>query len=41
MLRIAKFKLNEVTRNIKHGQLKPLEKLKDPKEAGGREVSPE
>ena len=28
MLRIAKFKLAEVSRNIKHGQLKPIEKAK-------------
>lgn len=29
LLRISKFKLNEVTRNIKHGQLKPLDKKDD------------
>ena len=29
MLRIAKFKLAEVSRNIKHGQLKPIDRKKD------------
>ena len=29
MYRIASFKLSEVTRNIKHSQLKPLEKPRE------------
>ena len=29
MLRISKFKLSEVQRTIKHGQLKPLDKKED------------
>ena len=38
MLRIAKFKLAEVSRNIKHGQLKPIDK---PKKDRNASLSPE